>query len=38
MPAVWARIADQLMSFIERLRNIKSLLRAEAEQPVGVPL
>jgi hypothetical protein len=38
MPAVGARVADQLVPFIEGLRHIQGLLGAEAEQPVGVPL
>jgi hypothetical protein len=38
MPAVGARVADQLVPFIESLRDIQGPLRTEAEQPVGVPL
>ncbi len=38
VPAVGARIADQLVSLVERLRDVQRLLRAEAEQAVGVAL
>ena len=38
MAAVGARIADQLVPLVERLRGVERLLRAEAEQPVGVAL
>ena len=38
MPAVGARIADQLVPFVQRLRDVERLLRAEAVQAVGVPL
>ena len=38
VPAVGARVADQLVPLVESLRHIQRLLRAEAEQPVGVPL
>ena len=38
MSAVRSRVADQLVPFIERLGQVQGLLRAEAEQPVGVPL
>ena len=36
--AVRARIADELVSFIQRLCDIQRFLRAEAVQAVGVPL
>ena len=36
--AVGARIADQLVAFVEGLREVQSLLRAEAEEAVGVAL
>src|SRR5436309_7590097 len=38
MPAIGSRIADEFVSLVERLRGIKSLLCAETEQAVGVPL
>ena len=38
MPAIGARIADQFVAFIQRLRHVQRLLRAEPEKPVGVPL
>src|SRR4051812_46624119 len=38
MPAVGARIADELVPFVERLSEVQRLLGAEAEETVGVPL
>ena len=38
MAAVRARVTDQLVAFVERLRQFQSALGAEAVQPVGVPL
>ena len=36
--AIGARIADELVALVERLRGIERLLRAEAEEAVGVAL
>ena len=36
--AVGARIADQLVAFVERLRQVERVLRAEAEEAIGVAL
>ena len=36
--AIGARIAEQLVAFVERLRRVQRLLRAEAVEAVGVAL
>jgi hypothetical protein len=38
MAAVRTRIADQLVTLIQRLRDVQCLLCAEAEQAIAVPL
>ncbi len=38
MAAVRARIADELVPLVQRLRQVERLLRAEAVEPVGVAL
>ena len=36
--AVGARVAEELLLLVERLRDVQRLLRREAEEPVGVAL
>src|ERR1035441_3496972 len=38
MPAIRSWIADELVPLIEGLSSIEGLLRAEAEQTIGMPL
>jgi len=38
VPAIRARVTDEFVPLVERLCQVERLLRAEAEQAVGVPL